>query len=116
MAAKKATKKKAKKTTARKKSAVARLEAELPKTLRAYGKEVRTRLNRLERDVARARADASKRGTKLLREASEYLGKLEARGEREWRKGRTEAVKVLKKLERSVQPKPKRKKVARKKA
>lgn len=96
-------------------SAVARLQTELPSTLRGYTKEVRTRLTRLEGQVEKARAQASRRGTKLLREASEYLGRLEARGEKEFRKRRGDAVKLLKKLEKAVQP-PARKKPARKKA
>ena len=44
-------KKTAKKKTAKKKTALRRLEDELPKTLRDYGKQVRARLNRLERDI-----------------------------------------------------------------
>jgi len=109
----------AKKKTNRKKSsaraAVARLQAELPSTMRAYAKEVRSRLTRLERQVEKARAQASRRGTKLLREASEYLGRMEARGEQEFRKRRADAAKLLKKLEKAVQP-PARKRSPRKKA
>jgi hypothetical protein len=109
----------AKKKTTRKKSsaraAVARLQTELPSTMRAYTKEVRSRLTRLEGQVEKARAQASRRGTKLLREASEYLGRLEARGEQEFRKRRADAVKLLKKLEKAVQPAA-RKKPARKKS
>ena len=52
-ARKSATRKKATKKTAKKKTALQRLEDELPKTLRDYGKQVRTSLNRLERDLER---------------------------------------------------------------
>jgi ketol-acid reductoisomerase len=106
-----AAKKKAAKKKAAKKKAAARIEAELPKSVRAYTKEVRKRLTKLERDIGKARAQASRRGTKVLREASEYVGHLEARGEKEFRKRRGEAVKVLKKLEKAIAPK---KKAARK--
>ena len=109
-AAKKATKKKA----TRKKSAVAKLEAELPKSLRGYTTEVRKRLSRLERDVEKARSQASRRGTKLLREASEYVGRVEAKGEKEWRRRRTEAASLLRRLEKAVEPP--RRKTAKKKA
>jgi hypothetical protein len=102
-----------KKSSAR--AAVARLQTELPSTLRAYGKEVRSRLSRIEGQVEKARAQASRRGTKLLREASEYLGRLEARGEQEFRKRRGDAAKLLKRLEKAVQPPP-RKAGARKKS
>jgi hypothetical protein len=109
----------AKKKTTRKKSsaraAVARLQTELPATMRGYTKEVRARLTRLEGQVEKARAQASRRGTKLLREASEYLGRLEARGEKEFRKRRGDAVKLLKRLEKAVQP-PSGRKTVRKKA
>ena len=79
MAAKKksAKKKTAKKKTARKKSVVERLEDELPKTLRDYGKSVRARLNRLERDIERAVPQARRRTARLIREASHELGRLE---------------------------------------
>ncbi len=119
MAARKTAKKKTtKKKTAKKTSAAARLQAELPKSLRDYTKQVRKQLNAIEKDVEKARAQASRRGTKLLREASEYVGKLEARGEKQWKKTtdpyRRDAVKWLKKLERAVAPKPARKKKAAK--
>lgn len=121
---KKASKKKStrKKKAARKKgmvrSALARIEPDLPPTLRDYSKDVRKQLTKLEKDVASAQASASKRGTKLIREASEMLGRLEERGERQWRKlsapYRRDAVKLLEQMQKAIAP-PKKKKSRRKK-
>ncbi len=120
---KKASKKSArKKKAARKKgmvrSALARIEPDLPPTLRDYSKDVRKQLTKLEKEVASAQASASKRGTKLIREASEMLGRLEERGERQWRKLSApylrDAVKLLGQIQKAIAP-PKKKKSRRKK-
>ena len=110
-----ATKKK--KTAKRKpaaKGALARIEAELPKTLRGYVREVEKRLNHLEKDIEKAGATARKRSAKLLRDASRQLGAWEHKGEATFRRARSEAAKLIHKLEKNVAP-PK-KKAAKKKA
>ena len=112
---KKTTRKKAR----RKSSALARLEEEMPRTLKELSREARRNLTRLERDLEKAGAQTRRRLARLIRDGSHRLGQLEARGEREWRKlgrkARLEAVSVLKRMEKAVAPKPARKKTRRKK-
>ena len=79
--------------------------ADFPKTLDAYARRLRTQMTKLERRLEKARDQASRRGTKLLREASEYLGRAEACGERTWREGRKEAARFLDRLEKTIEPK-----------
>jgi len=67
-------------------STFARLEGQLPPTLREYAGDLRKRLDRLELDLAKARLEARKRAARLLREASHQLGRLEVGGEAAWRK------------------------------
>ena len=68
-------------------------------------------------DFEKAQARYRKGFTRLLRDASHQLGRFEAQGERQWRKAtnqaRRDAVKVLKRLEKALEP-PARKKKARK--
>lgn len=98
-------------------AALARLEQELPPNLRAYSRRVRRGLSGLEREVARAQANPRREGARLLREASHALGRLEAEGERRWRKlakpARREALRLLHRLEGALAA-PKRRKTARK--
>jgi len=113
-----AAKKKAKRTT---RGRVARLDRELPKTLREYSSSVRKELTRIERDVEKVTATTRKRGIKLFREASYELGRLEQQGEKAWARltnpYRRRAVALLRQLEKAVAPPAKaRKKVAKKKA
>ena len=115
---------KKKKTTKRKKvtGALAKIEAELPKTLRAYVREVEKRLNQLEKDVGKAGAAARRRSAKLLSTASRRFGAIEHQAEatvRSWSNPlRREAAELLHNLEKSVAPARKRtkKKAAKKKA
>src|SRR5262245_31664689 len=81
-----ATRKKASKKRASKRARAFGIELELPTTLREFAKELRKRLDRLERDAARAQLEARRRAAKLLREASQQLGRLEVGGEAAWRK------------------------------
>jgi hypothetical protein len=100
------------------KPAFERLEDEFPADLRDFSRRVRRDLTRLERQIDTARRDARRRWTKVLREVSHQLGHLEAQGERRWRRlnlqARRDAVKVLRRLERAIEP-PKRKRKARSK-
>ena len=99
--------------------AVARLEEELPKTLREYSRKVRKELTRIERDVEKVTAATRKRGIKLFREGSYELGRLEHQGEKAWQRlttpYRRKAVSLLKQLEKSVAPPARRRKKATKK-
>ena len=94
-------------------SAIARIEAELPKNLRDYVTQVETQLNRLEKRIERAGTSARRQATRLLREASKQIGSLEARGEAAWRRltapYRKEAGALLDRLEAAIAPAPKRK-------
>ena len=98
---------------------LARLGGQLPPTLREYASELRKRLDRLERDVTKAQIEARRRAAKLLREASQQLGRLEVAGEAGWRKlgasYQKELVALLKRLEKALAP-PAARKPARKKA
>jgi hypothetical protein len=109
-------------------SAIARWEAELPKNLRDYVKQVEQRLNRLEGQIGRAGVRAQKEALRLLRDAGKQLGSLEARGERAWAKltaaAEREARGLLGRLEDALSParapkkakKKARRRVAKKKA
>ena len=93
------------------------LEARLPKTLRGYVREVETLLNKLEKEVTKAGANARSNSARLLRDASRWIGALEERGEGAWKRltnpYRREAVRLLDRLESALTP---AKKAARKKA
>jgi len=90
------------------KSRVQRIEEELPPELRQYAKRMRQGLSRLEKQLASAQEGARRRWAHLLREASHQLGRIEALGEREWRKrttqARRDAVKLLRRLEKAIEP------------
>jgi hypothetical protein len=120
VAAKKTRKSGTRKKTARKRAAAKKrtpaliqLEAELPPTLRDFSRRVRRGLARLEKRIEKDRADARRRGMRMLREASHRLGHFEAQGEREWRRqslrARRATVQLLRRLERAVEPTPKKK-------
>ncbi len=100
MAAKKTTRKAAKKKSvrkkaakkkgARKKKAVRRaaadlVGAELPKSLKALGRQLRRDLTGIEKQIEIAGKDTRRSLTRIMRDASHQLGSLEARGERAWR-------------------------------
>jgi hypothetical protein len=105
------------------KTALDRIQDELPANLRDYAKHVRRQLNALERQLERAIPQARRRTARLIREASHNLGAAEARGEKAWRDRAAhmtkDAQKLLRKLGRAVAPPPaasKKKAAARKKA
>lgn len=119
----------ARKTTARKKAkapriprgsdALKKLEPELPANLQEFSRQVRRELVKLERQIETAQRDARRRWTRLLREVSHQLGRVEAEGEKQWKKqtypARREAVKLLKRLEKAIEP-PRKRPTRRKKA
>jgi hypothetical protein len=102
-------------------SAIARIEAELPTTLRDYVRQVEGQLNRLEKRIEKAGASARKQATRLLREGSKQVGSLEERGEAAWGRltdsYRKDAVTLLDRLEAAIEPaKPRRKRARKRKA
>jgi hypothetical protein len=78
---------------------------------------VRRSLNGLEKEIAKARANPRRQAARLLREASHALGRIEAEGERRWRKlaapARREALRLLRRLESSLAAPRRRKARAR---
>ena len=109
------------KTTRRRKaSRLERFERQLPPTLREFAAELRKRLDRLERDAARAQLAVRRRAAKLLREASHQLGRLEVGGEAAWRKlgasYQKDLVALLGRLEKALTPAARKRRPARKKA
>lgn len=101
-------------------NAFARIEDQLPPTLREYAGELRKRLDRLERELTKAQLEARKRAARLLREASHQLGRLEVGGEAAWRKlgasYQKDLVALLKRIEKVVSPPAKPRRPARKKS
>lgn len=106
-------------------SAIARIEAELPASLRDYVEQVEAQLNRLETRIEKAGASARRQATRLLRDASKQLGSLEERGEAAWGRlagrYRADVVALLDRLEAAIAPpraakKARPRRAARKKA
>jgi hypothetical protein len=89
---------------------------ELPPSLAQFSRRVRTRLTQLERRIERAEARTRRRWTRLLRDASHRLGRFQAEGERRWRRltarARREALQVLRRLERELEPPRRRRRPA----
>ena len=77
MVATKASKKKASSKT-RRKTAIQRIEGELPKDLRDFSRMVRRDLSQLEKQIEGARKDVRRGLTRSLREVSHQLGRFEA--------------------------------------
>jgi hypothetical protein len=71
---------------------------------------VRSRLSRLEREIQSAQA--TKQLTRMLRDASHQLGKWEAAGEKRWKKltskARADALKLVRRIEKTLSPPPPR--------
>jgi hypothetical protein len=110
-------KKKKPSVKARASKALARVQNELPATLREFQRRVTKRLNELERELERAEAQGRRKIARLIRVASQQLGRLEAQGEQRWRKATTQArrdaLRLLRGLEKRIEgPKPARRKPA----
>jgi hypothetical protein len=99
-------------TGVRAQSSIERLERELPPTLAQFSRRMRTQLGRLERQIERTGTRYRRTWTRLLRDASHQLGRFEAEGEARWRRlgttARSEALRVLRRLERELEPKRRR--------
>jgi hypothetical protein len=87
--------------------ALARLSEELQPTLRQFTRRLKPGLARLERQVEVAEARTRCEAARLLRRASEALGRLEAEGERRWQhltaRARRDAVRWLHRVERAIE-------------
>jgi hypothetical protein len=117
---KKATRKKAPGARARRGTAYARFEQELPPNLKEFSRQVRRGLVRLERQLETAQRDARRRWLHLLREVSLQLGRIEAQGQKHWRqqtrKARRDAVRLLRTLEKAIEPPKRRRATAKSRA
>ena len=76
--------------------------AQLPKSLAAFGRQLRRDLNALEKELETAGRDTRRSMARVMRDASHQLGVLEARGEREWRKRTKQAQRDLDRLMKRV--------------
>jgi hypothetical protein len=106
------------KTARRAKGRFAQFEAQLPTTLREFAGDLHKRLDRLEREAAKAQVEARRRAARLLREASHQLGRLEVGGEAAWRKlgaaYQKDLIALLGRLEKALAPARRRRQARRK--
>jgi hypothetical protein len=102
-APKKATRKKAaKKKKAARRSTIDFVGSELPKSLKAFGRQCRRDLSAIEKQIEIAGKDTRRSLTRVVRDVSHQLGTLEARGEREWRKLSRNAKRDIERVVRRV--------------
>ncbi len=99
--------------------AASKHKADLPPSLAEFARKVQGGLSRVQKQIEGS--PASRDFLRLLREASHRLGRLEAEGERRFRKlagaARKDALGLLKRVEKALEPaKPKAKKPAAKPA
>lgn len=100
-AAKKKTgtaKRKAGKKKAARKASGDLVGAQLPKSLKAFGTQLRRDLNAIEKQIEVATKDSRRSLARIVRDASHQLGVLETRGAREWRKLSRNAERDLKRI------------------
>jgi hypothetical protein len=107
-AAKKKTVKKATRPKEAGRSVRDRLEAELPTSLAEFVRQVTNRLNRLEKQLEKSEGRYRREWTRTLKNVSRQLGHFEAAGEKRWKKltdaPRRDAVRLLRKLEKAIEP------------
>jgi hypothetical protein len=80
--------------------------AELPPSLKEFSRKVGRDLTLLEKQIEAASRDAVCQCTRVLRNASYLLGRLEAAGEAEWRRSnqaRLEALRAVRAIEGAIQ-------------
>jgi hypothetical protein len=102
-AGKKATRKKAAKKKTAKRSTVNLVGSELPKSLKAFGRQCRRDLSAIEKQIESAGKDTRRSLARIVRDASHQLGTLEARGEKEWRRLSRNAKRDIERVIRRVQ-------------
>lgn len=115
-AKKKTTRRKASKKKAARKRSTAKRPAsraaadlvgeDLPKSLKAFGRQVRRDLRKIEEQIEDAGKDTRRSLARIIRDASHQLGALEARGEREWRslgrKAKSDVERLVKRVRKAV--------------
>jgi len=110
-AKKKATKKKSARKKATRKKAARRTAADLigdqlPKSLKAFGRQLRRDLTSIEKQIEVCGKDTRRSLARIVRDASHQLGTLEARGEREWRSlsrnAKRDVEKVIKRVQKAA--------------
>jgi len=113
---KRATPARKKATPARKKSAASRrnaarktksaLVSQLPQSLAEFRRTVERELRGLERLIVAANKENRVRLTRLLRDASRHLGRVESQGSAQWRKlakgARSDAEQLLRRLRKAT--------------
>lgn len=96
-----------KKAMPRRKTAVQTVKT-LPQAFADYVDQAHKLLDRIEREIVKAGTRTRGEAARRLREASHELGRIEARGEREWRRlskrARAEAVRLLENLRATIAP------------
>jgi hypothetical protein len=97
-----APKKKARKKKAKKAIGASFIGVDLPKSLSAFGRQLRRDLNAIEKQIEIAGKDTRRSLTRIVRDASHQLGALEAKGEREWRNRSRAAEKDIAKITKRV--------------
>jgi hypothetical protein len=114
---KKATRKKTTKRTPRKKTAkqnAAKLLKAADRELTALAKRIDKQIDRMGKEMRKAERQAAREAAKKLRGARSKLDKLQVKGSGDLnkflRQSKKDLSKTLEKLERSVKPKPARKK------
>ena len=95
-----------KKTTRKKTSSRSILGDELPKSLKAFGAQLRRDMNAVERQIESASRASRRSLARVVRDASHQLGHLEARGQKEWhalsKRTEAEARKTLRKVRKAA--------------
>ena len=97
-----APKRKTSRKKAPRKAAADLVGTQLPKSLKAFGAQLRRDLNAIEKQIEIATKDTRRSLTRIVRDASHQLGVLETRGEREWRKLSLNAERDVKKIVKRV--------------
>jgi hypothetical protein len=75
---------------------------ELPKSLKAFGGQLRRDLTAIEKQIEIAGKDTRRSLARIVRDASHQLGALEARGEREWRSRSSAAQRDIERIVKRV--------------
>jgi hypothetical protein len=87
---------------------LAGIEKELPTSVKEFSRQARRDLNKLEAKIEKASRETRRRLTRVLRDVSRELGRLEAQGQKRWRaltvQTRRDAIKALRRLEKAIEP------------
>jgi len=110
MATRKTARKRTPKKTMPRRKTAAQTAKTLPQAFADYVDQAHTLLDRIEREIVKAGTRTRREAARRLREASHELGRIEARGEREWRRlskrARGEAVRLLENLRATIAAAP----------